>query len=365
MDFIEELPKSGGYNSILVVVDRLTKWAIFIPTVTTLNSSNLVELILQHVVSQHGLPSHIVSDRGSKFVSKLWRNLMERLGINLRLSTAYHPQTDGQTERINQVLEQYLRVFTSYQQDDWAKLLGQASFAYNNSLHATTQTSPFFANYGYHPRWVTELKGTLDTEVPASTTIAESIIDVHRQCSSNIVEANKKYSEQYNKGRQPTPEFQVGDQVMLSMANIKTIRPMKKLDVKQAGPYTITALVGTHACRLGLPAEAKIHDVFHVSLLRPFKSSEFPGQQVQPPNAFEIDPAGGIYEVSAVVDSRRRRGKLEYLVEWAGYEQTEDFRTWESEENVRGAEELIREFHDAYPTKPSTRFVEKRMVRRN
>jgi hypothetical protein len=151
MDFVEELPTSNGYNSILVVVDRLTKWAIYIPTHTTLNSAGLGELLLDKVFSQHGLPTHITSDRGSKFVSKLWRYLMSKLGINLRLSTAYHPQTDGQTERVNQVMKQYLRIFTSYNQDDWSSILAQASFAYNNTVHSATKFSPFYSNFGYHP----------------------------------------------------------------------------------------------------------------------------------------------------------------------------------------------------------------------
>ncbi len=116
MDFVEQLPRSGPHDSILVVVDRLTKWAIFIPTTTTLGADGLANLLRDHVFAQHGLPKAIVSDRGSKFVSQLWRTLTSRLGINLRLSTAFHPQTDGQTERVNQVLEQYLRIFTAYQQ---------------------------------------------------------------------------------------------------------------------------------------------------------------------------------------------------------------------------------------------------------
>jgi transposase InsO family protein len=127
MDFIEQLPKSSKYDSILVIVDRLTKWAIFIPTTITLTSLGLAKLILDRLIGQHGLPNAIVSDRGSKFTSKLWRYLMSRLGIQLRLSTAFHPQTDGQTKRVNQVLEQYLRIFTSYNQDDWSTLLPQAS----------------------------------------------------------------------------------------------------------------------------------------------------------------------------------------------------------------------------------------------
>ncbi|KAE8206965.1 hypothetical protein CF327_g7448 [Tilletia walkeri] len=141
MDFVEALPNSFGFDAILVIVDRLTKMALFIPTYTTLTSPDLAKLYLQHVFSKHGLPDTIVSDRGSEFTSSFWRSLCKLLGIKQALSTAYHPQTDGQTERVNQSLEQYLRTFTNYQQSDWSDFLPLAEFAYNNSEHSTTQTT--------------------------------------------------------------------------------------------------------------------------------------------------------------------------------------------------------------------------------
>jgi transposase InsO family protein len=166
MNFVKQLPRLDKFDSILVVVNQLTKWAIFIPTITTLMSSGLAEVLLDRLISQHGLPRAIVSDRGSKFVSKLGRFLIDKLGIRLRSSTLFHPQTDGQTERVNQVLEQYLRIFTSYNQDNWSKLLGQASFCYNNSVHSATKVTPFYANFGYHPRWINEVLGSSDNDVP-------------------------------------------------------------------------------------------------------------------------------------------------------------------------------------------------------
>ena len=357
MDFIEELPSSYGHNSILVVVDRLTKWAIFIPTTTRLNSPGLAELFLEYVVCQHGLPTSIVSDRGSKFISKFWRQLTDNLGIKLNLSTAYHPQTDGQTERVNQVLEQYLRIFTSYNQDDWSKLLAQASFAYNNARHAAIKLSPFYANFGYHPRWVGEISPIDGADVPEATNIAASITEVHRYCSSNIAEANRGYAKAYNAKRNTHHDYQPGDEVLLLLQNVRTHRPSKKLDIRSAGPYAVVERIGTHAYRLRLPETMRIHDVFHASLLRPYHPPTYPGQATIVPGPVEVDSEGeDQYEVANIINSRNnvRTGRLQYLVEWLGYEGTDEHTSWEPKDNVVSAMEKIDEFHRRYPEKPSS-----------
>ena len=109
------------------------------------------DLLIREIFTRHGLPNSIVSDRGLKFIAKFWQSVTDKLRVKLNLSTVFHPQTDGQTERVNQSVEHYLRVFTSYNQDDWSTILGQASFAYNNTYHTATKLTPFFANFGYHP----------------------------------------------------------------------------------------------------------------------------------------------------------------------------------------------------------------------
>ncbi|SOV04978.1 uncharacterized protein UDID_17813 [Ustilago sp. UG-2017a] len=148
MDLIEQLPPSSDFTAILIVVDRLTKMAIFVPTTNELDAPKLAKLFLRHVYSKHGLPTSIVSDRGSEFASHFWRSLSTLLGIENHFSSAYHPQSDGQTERINQVLEQFLRGYSNHLQTDWSNLLPLAEFSYNNAEHASTQLTPFFANYG-------------------------------------------------------------------------------------------------------------------------------------------------------------------------------------------------------------------------
>ena len=151
MDFIEHLPPSSGFIAILVVVDRFTKQSLFIPTTDTITLQELAQLFILHVFSKHGIPSHITLDRGSKFISHFWRSLGKALDMKLHFTSGYHLEGDGQTEHTNQTLEQYLRVYCNYQQDNWSSLLPLAEFAYNNAPSATTGISPFFANKGYHP----------------------------------------------------------------------------------------------------------------------------------------------------------------------------------------------------------------------
>lgn len=150
MDFIEHLLLSSGYSAILVIVDRLTKQAIFIPTHDTIDAPGLAKVFILHVFSKHGVPSYVTFDRGSEFVSHFFCSLAKALDMHLHFTSGYHPEADGQTERTNQTLEQYLRMYCNYQQDNWFKLLPLAKFAYNNTPSATTGISPFFANKGYH-----------------------------------------------------------------------------------------------------------------------------------------------------------------------------------------------------------------------
>ena len=151
MDFIEHLPVSKGFTAILVVVDRFTKQSIFIPTHDTITSTQLAKLFVIHVFSKHGVPSHVTSDCGSEFVSHFFRSLGKALDMKLHFTSGYHPEGDGQTECVNQTLEQYIQIFTNYQQDNWSSLLPLAEFSYNNAPNATTGVSPFFANKGYDP----------------------------------------------------------------------------------------------------------------------------------------------------------------------------------------------------------------------
>jgi len=349
MDFIEGLPVSDGYDMILVIVCRFTKMALFIPTYRDIDAEVLASIFLRHVFAKHGTPSDIVSDRGKLFVAQFWRSLCNLLGIKVNLSTAYHPQTDGQTERINQILEQYLRIFINYQQDDWHSLLPLAEFAYNNTTHSATQVTPFFANKGFHPKLEVSLKSVPSND---AHTLGADLTKLHEYLREQLRLTTHRYREATANRHLPIPDFQVGDRVWLDATNIRTRRPMKKLDHRRLGPYAILEKISTHAFRLGLPLSMKaIHPVFHVSLLEPASTSKIRNRISNPPLPVEINDEQE-YEVSRILDSRRVRSKVRYLVGWTGYEHTDEATSWEPPENLTNAQRLIAKFHRDYPHKP-------------
>lgn len=352
MDFIEGLPESEGFDCIFVVVDRFTKMGRFIPTVKTLDTPGLAFIFLREIFAQHGVPSDIVSDRGKHFISRFWSSLCDLLHIKSNLSTAYHPETDGQTERLNQILEQYLRIYVNYQQDDWVSLLPLAEFAYNNSPHSATQLTPFFANKGYHPQLTVHQEEVTSVEAAQMATDLESL---HQYLRDQLNVAVKQYASAAAPRRSPIPNLEVGDLCWLDTRNIKTKRPMKKLDHKRIGPYRIIDKVSTHARRLELPRPLRaIHPVFHVSLLEPHRENIIPHRTISPPPPIEID--GDMeYEVAEILDSkidRRRKDDfgLLYKVRWRGYGPEHDTDLLAS--NLDNAPELVNDFHARFPAKP-------------
>jgi len=195
-DFIVKLPLAQGYDTILVVCNRLTKMAHFIPTTEKTSAVGLARLFRDNVWKLHGLPESIILDRGAQFAAGIMRELNKRLGIRTKLSTAYHPQTDGQTEQINQELEQYLRMFIDHRQEQWPKWLGTAEFTYNNKKHTATQISPFEANYGLSPRMGFE--GRRGKRFEAAEEFAERMKQVQEEVKAALGKAQeemRKYAD--------------------------------------------------------------------------------------------------------------------------------------------------------------------------
>lgn len=356
MDFIVGLPESQGKNAIMVVIDRLSKMAHFIPAredpdvhaPERLDVKQVARLYRDNVFKHHGLPSYLLSDRGSVFTSKISRALYDITGIKHQASTAFHPETDGQTERINSILEQYLRGYCNYQQNDWANLLSMAEFKYNNTLSGAIGMTPFFANYGYHPRYELGVK-------PESSPTPEILKDYQDQMRKldDYLRAEMKYAqgiqaEQADKHRISPPNFQPGDKVWLLRKHIKTTRPSDKLDFKRLGKFEILAKVSSHAYKLALPPSMRIHPVFHVSLLEPVHSDPFPGQSIPPPPPPEVINDEEEYVVQEILDSRIWRRQLQYLIRWEGYEQP----SWEKATNISHATGLVRKYHRDHPDKP-------------
>jgi len=353
MDFIEKLPSSSGFDTILVIVDRLSKQAIFIPTYDTITSAELARLFVTHVFSKHGVPSHVTSDRGSEFVSHFFRSLGTALDMRLHYTSGYHPEANGQVERTNQTLEQYLRVYCNYQQDNWSELLPLAEFAYNNAPSATTGISPFFANKGYHPN----LSVYPERDI-ASSRARDFVIDLDELQSTlkkEIANAQEKYKPSADTRRQRPPDFQAGQSVFVKSQYFRTTRPSKKLSKKYLGPYEIIAQPSPQSFTLRLPDTMRaVHPVFHVSMLEPATPNTF--QQRSEPLPVPVIIDGELeYEISKIVDSkidRRRACKLLYKVIWLGYEDTDNDSEWLPATELEHAKELVNDFHLKYPTKP-------------
>jgi hypothetical protein len=355
MDFIEQLPpSSSGYTAILVIIDRLSKQAIFTPTHDTITSPELAKLFLLHVFSKHGVPAHVTSDRGTEFVSHFFRSLGKALDMRLHFTSGHHPEGDGQTERANQTLEQYLRIYCTYQQDNWSDLLPLAEFAYNNAPSATTGVSPFFANKGYHPN--ISVYPERDLTSARARDYAIDLDELHEFLRSEMARAQKRYQGPADAKRLPAPDFKVGDQVFVKAKFFRSTRPSKKLSEKNLGPFTIIAQPGSHSFTIRLPdAMRAVHPVFHVSQLEPCTPNTIPNRVQSPPPPVEMDgePEFEIAEIlDSKIDRRRRHCQLLYLVRWAGYEGTDEETSWLLATELGNTLELVEDFHAAYPDKP-------------
>jgi len=268
MDFITDLPQSEGYDTIPVVIDRLTKMCHFIPCSKDLDARQFAYLFMKEIVRLEGLPQDIISDRPTLFTSDLWKETTGKLGSERRLRTAFHPQRDGQTEWTNAILEHYLQAYINYQQDHWCGYLPLAEFAYNNGHQETIKNTPFFANYGINPKY--EMIGHM---IKGKQTKPEEMTQLHESLRSEMVAAQLREKEYYDLHGKPDPNLRSGDMVWLLPGNIKSTRPSKKLDYKKIRPFKIVAKIGTSAYKLALPPTMAIHNTFHISLLEPYQDN--------------------------------------------------------------------------------------------
>ena len=342
MDLITDLPSTKhGHDAIVTFVDRLSKQVHFAATTKKVNAPELAKILRHTVYKYHGMPKAIISDRDERFLSHFWQALFAVVGTELKYSTAYHPQTDGQSERANRTLEEYLRHFVSPRQDDWDDHLDLAEFAINNSINPSTGYTPFFMTYGHNPRTALDL-ATDEAMTPQAQDFVQEMADTLRHAKAKLHEAHVRQAQQANKHRRELT-FRIGDQVRLSTTNLQLPSTMsKKLAAKYLGPFTVEKVISPVAYKLKLPQSLKIHPVFHVSLLQPWhKAHEFPthvdATVYHPP---PVVPDDEQYLVEALLDKRISRGRTEYLVRWKGYGPEDDM--W------RPASDIEQSLIDAY-----------------
>ncbi|POM80953.1 LOW QUALITY PROTEIN: Retroelement [Phytophthora palmivora] len=335
MDFMTGLPATTAeHDTILVIVNRLTKRAHFIPTISTITAPKLAELFVEKYVRLHGIPVDIVSDRDSKFTSKFWGACAEILGTKLKMASAHHQRTDGQVERLNAVLAGYLCHYVSGFQNDWDKHLALAEFAYNRQYQATIQMSPFRADLGYEPRLPVDLH--LPDELPATAIeFVSSQQKILRDLQAKARQGAEKMKLLYDRGRREQ-KFEIGDMVLISTqnltpGNIGAVR--RKFAARWIGPYEVIAVYHDGAAyKLNVPRELGLHPVFHTMVLKQFrkdKSGVSRGTTL-PPVRLKDGSEGRLIE--AIIGHRiSKKGAEEYQCKWVG---RDDDITWESIENL-------------------------------
>ncbi|KAL0172892.1 hypothetical protein M9458_033203, partial [Cirrhinus mrigala] len=332
VDFVTDLPAAEGNTCILVMVDRFSKMCKFFPLKGLPTAMETAETLFQHFFRHFGLPKEIVSDRGPQFISHVWKAFFKLLGVTVNLSSGYHPQTNGQTERKIQELGRYLLEQNSLRQD-------------------TTGLTPFQCVLGYQPPlfpWTEE-----PSNVPAVDhwfRESERVWDSAHHHLQRAVRQHKRFADVR---RRPAPEFQPGDQVWLSTRDLRLRQPCRKLSPRHIGPFKILRRINDVTFQLQLPPRYRIHPTFHVSLLKPCypSATEQPGAEVEPPPPEILEPPS-IYTVHEILGSRRRGGRLEYLIDWEGYGPEE--RSWVSRDDILDPT-LLSDFHRDHPDQPAPR----------
>ncbi len=335
MDLIVQLPtcKESGYDAVVTFVDRLTKMVHLVPTTVKITAEELATTFFDTVFRHHGMPKVVVSDRDSKFTSRFWRALFKLTGTKLAMSTAYHPQTDGQTERANRTVEEMLRAYVSPHHDDWDKHLVAVEFAYNSAVQASTGFTPFYLNHGHHPHTPSSLQSssTIASQDVDADAFAKRLAQDLASAKENLAKAQERQSSYANTKRRAY-KFTAGDKVMLSHkfldhhAFTRNIRGVKaKFNPKQWGPFEVVEAVGPNATRLKLPEAWKMHDVINNSYLAPYRDGAgmYPGRSEPPPDP-EVIAGEEHFRVEQLLNHRWFNNYLQFFVRYSGHTAADD-----------------------------------------
>jgi hypothetical protein len=358
-DFAEFPLDRRGFDNLFVSVCRLSKRSISVPCQKTATAQDAAFMYYTHVWRIYGTPRSITSDRGPQFISAFMNELCKLTGVKQKLSTANHAQTNGNTEIINRYIKQRIRPFINHFQDDWSDRIPAMDFAQAVLPHESIGMAPAELELGFLPRMSYDWQARTEDETLARTPLKERLSRQEAQAfaqrtkevitwaQENLRQAQERQAYQANKHRR-IPDFDVGDSVYLSKDNVRTLeRPSKKLDLPNDGPFKILEKVG-HSYLLDLPARMKIYPVFHADRLRRAATNPLPGQKEEEPLG-EIIFGQEEFEVAEILASRLYYGKLQYKVRWHGWD---DDQQWYHASNFKGSPQLLREFHDAYPSLP-------------
>ena len=337
MDLITQLPNSAGYDVILTIVDHgCSRAAIFLPCRTSVSGEGVAALYSKNVYPWFGIPAKVITVRDPQFTSHFAKALCAQLGVQQNISTAYHPQTNGLSKRKNQWVEQFLRLLTMNDQEQWARWLPITMAVHNRAVNSSTGMSPIETILGYKP----------PLDYRSSPATLNPMANLHKE---TVLRKQEQVKAMLNHLAQETPvnQYGIGDRVWLEVKNLALPYQTHKLAPQRHGPFTITKRISPVAYRLQLPAAWTIHDVFHAALLTPFQETDQHGVNFTrpPPDLVQGEEE---FEVKSI-KSHRRFGcarKLQYLVKWKGYPEADS--SWELAEHVF-APELIRQYHLTHP----------------
>jgi hypothetical protein len=350
MDMVVKLPATKrGFDSVLVFVDRLSKYVHFVPTTEKLAAKGFARLFVQTVVANHGMPKEVISDRGATWNNKFWKHVCRMVGVRHYMSTAYHPQTDGQTERTIQVLKDVLRVYIGPRQNDWDLWLPLAQFAINNSYHESIHNTPFFVNTGMHPR--TPMTVNLPTGAPEASSFVEHINSCVQRASEAMEHAQVRMAHYANQSRRDV-RYAVGDLVLLKSNHLRfKAKGARKLFHKYVGPFKVEAVFGEggNSVRLALPKSQgweRIHPTFNVAQLKRYHARPGGTPNLFPP-PLQFVQGQPVHEVEAIV-GHRVLANVElpvishYLVRWKGWPPEHD--TYEPIDAAAGCRTLVEKY---------------------
>ena len=344
MDIMTDLPVTAeGHDAIVVFCCRLSKMVHFVPCCKSYGAPEFANLFVKHVFRAHGLPSSIVSDRDPRWTSHFWKTVFTLLGTQLNMSTAFHPQSDGQSERSFRTLQQMLRAFVSPRQDDWAEHLPLLEFAYNNSKQASTGFIPFEMCYGRKPATPFTRALPVSNHVPAADAFIENLQSTMRLAKQAVHTAQAQMAAAANKHRSADVPYEVGDVVLLNNQNLSLHVPCPKLSGLFSGPFPVIAVDGVNVT-LQLPETWQIHPEFHQSLVKPYYGA-VPDDALPGPTP-NVDDDPEVFEVEAIRGRRlmgkKGKKKVEYFVKWKGYPESDNL--WQPAESMVGSADLIAAF---------------------